>query len=215
MRILRSSLKGVPVLALLLAGSLSVALYAIYAAVYGVPSATNAAAGPGILLELRLYEVDPIRGRLVDVTHLLDRPDTLIYLEINAMAPPDPRWREDVVTLVKITAKPRRAMFFESEELLEISRGWVSVYESRGGDPEGTYSGLIVRLFIYNGSSGEIMFEAYDSLSYKPVEIARGRSLRVSAGLVRGSQTFAHLDVRYGHVSRLEAEAFTVTSTGN
>ncbi|MEO3993239.1 MAG: hypothetical protein QN229_02870 [Desulfurococcaceae archaeon TW002] len=42
-------------------------------------------------------------------------------------------------------------------------------------------------MFIYNSTFGDVLFEAYDSISYKPTEITRGKSLRVTMSLVRNS----------------------------
>ncbi|MFN3268231.1 MAG: hypothetical protein ACK416_03110, partial [Zestosphaera sp.] len=134
----------------LLVGSVLVAYYVVIENV-----------GPGILLTINLYDINTEEKKLVDVTSkILNDPEILTYLEINAIAPPSPEFKEDMITIIKANMKPRKAMFIQSDMLLEISRGWVSTYISRNGNPEKTYSGLIIRLFIYNSSSGNVLFEA-------------------------------------------------------
>ncbi len=162
--------------------------------------------GPGILLTLKLYDFDAEGGRFVDVTPtILNDPDVLMYIEVDAVVLPSFKWGDDKVTIIKTTAKPKETIFVESSELLEISKEWIHVYGLRSGNPEETYSGLIIRLFIYNGTSGDVLFEAYDSVSYKPIEITRGKSLRVMMSLVRGSPQPIELNGYHDVVTRYEA----------
>lgn len=184
------------VLAILLAGS-GLALY------YGLVDVFRA--GPGVKLTLSLYDVSVDNRMLLDATSILDRPEVLMYLEVSAITPPGFKWADDLVPLFRDTIKARREVYIQSEEFREIARGWVSIYMSRGGDPEQTYSGLVVRLFIFNNTSREIIFDAYDSVSYKPSEVARGKAVVIDITLLRGSKKPIKLSVEHGYVSVFES----------
>lgn len=181
---------------LLLAGSALTAYYVVM---------NSENAGPGILLTINLYDISVEEKKLVDVTSkILKNPDVLMYLEINAITPSSLESEEAALTMTKITAKPKKTVFIRLDKLLEISREWISIYSLREGNPEETYSGLIIRLFIYNGSSGDILFEAYDSITYKPVEITREKSIRVTMSLVRDSLKPIKLYVEHAIVRQYE-----------
>ncbi|MEM0203242.1 MAG: hypothetical protein QXO16_04585 [Archaeoglobaceae archaeon] len=62
---------------------------------------------------------------LRDVTSVLNNPETMIYLEINAIALPV--WKEETVTIFKKTIKAKDKLFIRSEELGEISKAWISI----------------------------------------------------------------------------------------
>ncbi len=189
------------ILILLIVGS----ILAIY---YAIMETGNV--GPGLLLTLSLYDVDFEEKKLVDVTStILNDPDVLMYLEVNAITPPSLEW-EDIVTIARITAKPRKTIFIRSDELLEVSRMWVSLYSSRHGNPKTTYSGLIIRLFIYNSSSGDVLFEAYDSISYRPIEVVEGKAIKVTASLLTKSQKFVRLNVKHGTVTQYVASQASI-----
>ena len=166
--------------------------------------------GSGLLLTLSFYDVDFEGKKLVDVTStILNDPDVFMYLEVNAITPPSLEW-EDVVTITKIITKPRKTVFVRSDELLEVSRMWVSLYDSRHGNPKTMYSGLIIRLFIYNSSSGDVLFEAYDSISYRPIEVVEGKAVKVTASLLMRSQKFLRLNVEHGTVTQYEASQASI-----
>ncbi|HWQ17566.1 MAG TPA: hypothetical protein VNL13_07030 [Sulfolobales archaeon] len=184
------------ILAILLVGS-GLTLY------YGLVDVFRA--GPGIKLILTLYDVDKDNKTLLDVTSILDRPEVLMYLEVSAITPPGFKWADDLVPLFRDTIKARREVYIQSSEFQEIAKGWVSVYRSRGGDPEQTYSGLVIRLFIFNNTSREIIFEAYDSISYKPSEVARGKAVVIDITLLRGSKKPVKISVEHSYTNIFES----------
>lgn len=59
--------------------------------------AINTVGSSGLYVRLKLYEVDVVNHRVIDVTEVLEKQNVSMYVEVNAIAPP--QFREDVVTL--------------------------------------------------------------------------------------------------------------------
>ncbi|MEM0203940.1 MAG: hypothetical protein QXO16_08680 [Archaeoglobaceae archaeon] len=184
----------------------AILLLVAFVSILAAHAVMNVKREPGILITLNLYDVNIEKKELVDITSaILDDPNVLMYLHIDVIAPPSPKF-EDLVT-INITMKPKKEIFIRSDELLEISKEWVSVYASRNTNPENMYSGLIIRLIIYNRSTGEIVFEAFDSFSYKPIEVTKGKPIEITMNLVKKSpeQKFKISPVSQ-HVKSVEAK---------
>lgn len=150
---------------------------------------------PGIYLGLKLYEVNAEKNEVVDVSYLLDDPSTRMYIEVEAIAPPGSG--RDFVLLYKSYVKAARNGFIPLEGLLEVARKWVSTIQERGGRVDKTFSGLVIRIMIVNQSTGEFLFQAYDSISYMPAEIVGGKSLSITLHLSSGSMKPVLVESQY------------------
>ena len=110
-----------------------------------------------------------------------------------------PSIKEDLLVVHRALYKGSNNIFISSDKLYDIARKWIAVYNSRSGDVEKTYSGLILRVFIYNEETGELLYQLYDSISYRPIDIVRGESLSYTIYLSRNS--LRALEVESSYVS--------------
>jgi len=165
--------------------------------------------GLGLYVNLNLYEIDTENHRVVDITEVLERQNISMYVEVNAIAPP--RFEGDVVTLHWSYSRASRKFFIPLKNWIAVARDWVSTIESRGGDVRNTYSGLILRIIIFNEASREVFFQFYDSISYIPYEIASGKSLAITIHAIRNSAKASYLETSY--VQNLVRVGFHVVET--
>ena len=150
---------------------------------------------PGIYIKFRLYEV--VNGEPVDRTSILSRSNIALSIEVIAIAPP--QYKEDLLVVHRALYKGSNNIFISLDKLYDIAKNWIATYNSRSGDVEKTYSGLILRVFIYNEETGELLYQLYDSISYRPIDIVRGESLSYTIYLSRNS--LRALEVESSYVS--------------
>ncbi|MCY0868733.1 MAG: hypothetical protein OWQ48_05855, partial [Desulfurococcus sp.] len=177
-------------LALVVIVLLALSILSVYTVLGGLLSK------PGLYLEFKLYNYNT-SNRIIEETGLLSRPDIILFLEATAIAPPT--HKEDLVVVHRALYRGSNTIFIPLSKLYDIARGWLEVYKSRGGDPEKTYSGLILRVFIHDARTSKILYELYDSISYKPVDIIRGKSLSYIIHLARSTPKALKVDVFYAN----------------
>ncbi|RLG83213.1 MAG: hypothetical protein DRO40_05295 [Thermoprotei archaeon] len=148
---------------------------------------------PGICIEFRLYEV--VDGEIVNTTSVLSRPDIVLSIEVIAIAPP--QYREDLLLVHKAHYKGSNTIFIPSDKLYDVAKTWITIYNSRSGNIEKTYSGLILRVFIYDEDTGELLYQLYDSISYRPIDIVKGETIKYTVYLSKNSPKASKIESSY------------------
>lgn len=150
-------------------------------------------ANPGMYLKFKLYNF--ANNTVIDDTSLFSNGNVVLQVEVSAIVPPI--YNGDLKVIYKGVFQGSNTIFIPAEKLLKIARGWVETYKARRGDQDKTYSGLIIRAFIYNKKTGEILYQLYDSITYKPVDIINRKTMKYTIHLAKHSLTALKIDTSY------------------
>jgi len=152
---------------------------------------------PGISIALKLYDVvdKPMGSGLRDVTNFLNLPSIAMFVDVEALTPPLPEFKMPIKIVQRALYKGVGDIYIPAEKLIKIAEGWIKVYKQRHANIESMFTGLILRIIIYDARTGKIFFDIYDSISYKPIDILRGKSIRYVLNVVKGFNKAFRVDI--------------------
>ncbi len=152
---------------------------------------------PGISIALKLYEVvnKPVGRELRDITNFLSLPGIAVFVDVEAITPPLPEFKKPIEIVHRALYKGVGDIYIPAKKLLRIAKGWIEVYRQRHADVENVFTGLILRIIVYDARTGKIFFDIYDSISYKPIDILRGKSIRYVLNVVKGFGKAFRIDI--------------------